>query len=276
VRRLLLTAVGALIVFQSGCVPIPEDELPQDDVAAPAQQAFGPLDGGGSEVDSQHFRIHAYSQQDASKISLDAESDYNRITSDTNLFSFSPAVPYEIFVYGSQDEFMKKTGEPQWANGICIGKSMYVFSSPYLNLTVSHQLTHLIFVEFMGSQGQVPDYLWVNEGLAVYEEIKAATVNGAPNMYAGIDATLRQQPIPIDQLVHLAPSTEKDYQVSPWYAESESIVNYIINRGGNAGFASFLGNLRNGQTTDAAVASAYTGVWTNLNGVYQSWLSSSQ
>jgi len=113
------------------------------------------------------------------------------------------------------------------------------------------------------------DQRWVNEGLAVYEELKAAGPGRDP--FTLQRATLRTTPLTIDQLIHLVPATERERTVALWYAQSEDLVRFMIERGGRMGFSQFLAGLRDGRTWDDAVNSAYVGQWRTLNDVYVGW-----
>ena len=59
---------------------------------------------------------------------------------------------YEIVVYGSQDEYRKKTGQPDWSAGVTVGNSIYTWYSPVLNGILSHEMTHLIWFEYMNGR----------------------------------------------------------------------------------------------------------------------------
>lgn len=262
----------ALIVFVfGGCISY-VDVLPAESGGGSTlvSGAFAPLDAGAAQQDSLHFTVRAYGAQDARQISEQAEAAYNRIMIDTNLYSFQPRGLYQIVVYGGQDEYQKKTGQPNWSGGVSVGNAIYSFMGPGLYQTIAHEMTHLIFFEYMGRVNI--DHRWVNEGLAVYEEGKALG-GGAdrPDIFAVVRGRLRQQPIPMDQMIRLIPATEREYTVNVWYAQAESMIRHMIERGGRIGFSQFLAALRDGRDFDAAVAASFPGVWRNLADFEQSW-----
>jgi hypothetical protein len=134
-------------------------------------------------------------------------------------------------------------------------------------------MTHLIFNEFMGRPR--PDLRWLNEGLAVYEQSKAASGTRVPaDLFSWLHAQMRAQPLPLDQILGFVPLSEKtdeNQKVSLWYAQSESMTQFMLDRGGRLGFAQFLTALRDGKNPDDAISSAYGSLWSDLNGLYRAW-----
>ena len=47
----------------------------------------------------------------------------------------------------------------------------YTFDGPRMPRTMAHEITHLVFHEYMGASSRL---VWFNDGLAVYEELRAA------------------------------------------------------------------------------------------------------
>jgi len=74
----------------------------------------------------------------------------------------------------------------------------------------------------------------------------------------------------------LAPASERGYSVSAWYAQAESMVRHMIERGGRLGFSEFLAQLRENKGFDQAIQAAYSGVWRDLADFERSWQRSLQ
>lgn len=271
-KRALPILLASLL---AACVPLPDAEVIPDQplpsqAVRPDGAPFALLDAGAQQLDSLHFRVRAYGQDQARAVSDSAEASYTRIMTDTNLYSFQPRGLYQIVVYADQAEYRRKTGQPEWSGGCSVGNSIYTFSGPQLAQTLAHEMTHLIWFEFMGRV--VLDHRWVNEGLAVYEELKASgALNGRQDPFAAARGLLRQQPLTLDQLIHLVPATERERTVTLWYAESESLVQFMIERGGRIGFSQFLYALKDGRPFDEAVGSSFPGVWRTLADLAQAW-----
>lgn len=274
-RSLVLPAV--LAASLGACIPYPADQLPDDGRGNSqygiVEGAYPGLDAGSGQLDSMHFTVHAYGSQVVQETSNLCEQSYSTVMTDTGLISFLPRGLYQIVVYGSQDEYRKKTGQPDWSAGVTIGNSIYTYYSPVLNGVLAHEMTHLIWFEYMN--GRLSDQQrWVNEGLAVYEEAKAR--NHGYELFGGLLVTLRTAPIPMDQLQNMAPNTERAYDASLWYAQSESLIRFMIERGGRIGFGAFLGAIQQGQNFDAAIYTAYPGQWHTLGDFYNDWKRSLQ
>jgi hypothetical protein len=236
---------------------------------------FPGLDAGAQELTSLHFMVKAYGQDTVRDAADIAEAAYNRIMIDTGLYSFKPRGLYTLVVYGTQDEYRKKTGQPEWSGGVAVGNAIYTYFSARLDPVLSHEMTHLIWFEYMGGRNN-PDLRWVNEGLAVYQENKAIGSRGQGDMFAAIRGNLRAQPLPMDQMLRLVPATERAYEVSLWYAQAESMTRFMIERGGRIGFSQFLEALRYDKGLDAAVATGFPGHWTSLSSLELDWKRSLQ
>lgn len=273
-RSLRLAAALALL---AACVPYP-GELPDDGRGRPyagiMEGVYPGLDAGYQENASLHFKVKAYGLDTVLGVSQTAEAAYSRIMTDTGLNSFLPRGLYQIVVYGTQDEYRKKTGQPDWSGGVAVGNAIYTYMSPRLEAVLSHEVTHLIWFEYMGHVN--PDYRWVNEGLAVYQENKALGSRGQGDLFSVLRGNLRSQPIPMEQMIRLVPASERAYEVSLWYAQAESMVRFMIERGGRIGFSQFLGALRYDKNLDSAVAEGFPGSWRTLEELERDWKRSLQ
>ncbi|MBI5630199.1 MAG: hypothetical protein HY921_04870 [Elusimicrobia bacterium] len=250
------------------CVPYP-GEPPVETGSTIIQGSFAPLDAGAYELASLHFQVKAYGGEAARQVADLSEELYNRIMVDTNLFSFRPRGLYQLVVYADQSEYRRKTGQPDWSGAATVGNAIYAYPGPHLKRTLAHEMTHLIFYEYMGFMNL--DHRWVSEGLAVYEENQAAEGSGSSGIFSDLRGRLRQQPFPMEQFIHLVPATERERTVSSWYAQAESMVRFMIERGGKIGFSQFLAALRESRSFDQAVAEGYPGVWRSLADLEAAW-----
>ncbi len=148
------------------------------------------------------------------------------------------------------------------------------FEGPGLRGTLSHEMTHLIFYEFMAHMNA--DHRWVNEGLAVFQENKAVGARGQSDLFSALRGTMRSQTIPMDQMIKLVPATERAYDVSLWYAQAESMTRFMIERGGRIGYGQFLAALRYDKKLDQAVAEGFPGSWRTLEELERDWKRSLQ
>jgi len=271
-----LALASALVLF-AACIPYP-GELPDDgrgrSYSGVMEGVYPGLEAGAQENSSLHFKVKAYGQDTVLAVSAQAEAAYTRIMTDTGLNSFMPRGLYQIVVYGTQDEYRKKTGQPDWSGGVAVGNAIYTYSSARVDAVLSHEVTHLIWFEYMGRVN--PDHRWVNEGLAVFQENKAVGSRGQGDLFSSVRGTMRSQTIPMDQMIRLVPATERAYEVSLWYAQAESMVRFMIERGGRIGFSQFLGALRYDKNLDQAVAEGFPGSWRTLEELERDWKRSLQ
>ena len=268
----------ALCVFMpgwlllSGCVPLPDgalEAIPQP-VVQTTEPPFAGLAPGYKTYESAHFLVKAYASETAVSYSVICEGNYNRVMGDVGLYSFAPVRPYNIVVYKDPEEYRKNTGQPDWSGGISYGNAILVYESQGAAAILAHEMTHLIFNEFMGLANS-GDYKWINEGLAVYEETRASASSKA--VYGQRVASLvAPNPIPFSQLINLAPQGERTAVVERWYAQAGSVVSFMINEGGTLGFSIFITKLKAGAVPDAAVGEAFPGLWKNIGEIEKAWL----
>ena len=251
----------------SACVPLPEDYVLQPvqiAMTAPAD----PLDPGYLEKETAHFRISSYSDIDA--YAEDCEAFYSAIMRETGLYSFVPPQPYRISIYRDSQEYHSKTKMPEWSGGAAYGNALLLYSGPSFAATAAHEMTHLVFNEFMGLGGSDRNILWINEGLAVYMETKASQASESAYYRIFRDSILGN-PIPFSQMIVLAPQNESARSSERWYAQAWSVVSFMLARGGSFNFSVFLGRIKAGDTLDQALSYAYKD-WQNLSALENAWL----
>ncbi len=264
-----LPAVPVLAALAlAACVPVPPELMPQISTRSTTTGVFPGLDPGGAQDQSLHFSARAYGGPHAKEVLGWAEEDYERIMRDTGLYSFKPMGLYEVAVYATQDEYRRKTEQPDWSGGVTVGNSIYSFDGPGLGGTLAHEMTHLVFNEYMGPGA--PNLRWLNEGLAVYEESQAASGPLKAEWEKRFELA-RANPMPFSQMTNLVPASERERTVSQWYPQVGSVVQFLLQHGGSLGFGQLLTSLKSGQTFDNAVRGAYPGVWADTGGLETAW-----
>lgn len=260
-----------LLLFFCSCVDIPTGgdaapEAAQQPVASP----YKGLDPGYKNQETAHFALSAYTSSGAALYASLCEENYSRIMQDLGLYSFVPARPYNVVIYKDAAEYHTKTGQPDWSGGATYGNALLIFEGDGLKATIGHEMTHLVFNEFMGLS-QAAQLRWLNEGVAVYEETRSNPASSA--FYTGRMAdTVASNPIPFSQMVNLPPQDEANRGVDRWYAQVGSVAGFMIRQGGSFNFSLFLGKLRDGSAMDKAIESTYPGLWTKLADVEKAWL----
>ncbi|MDP9467227.1 MAG: peptidase MA family metallohydrolase, partial [Chloroflexota bacterium] len=125
---------------------------------------------GGAEAQARHF----------GQISADAAA-----TAET-LLGHELAGPIDIFVYDSRDEFFGALGPGarEWTGAATYPNLRTVFmwlgggSTNYLETTVAHEVTHVVFNDATTNPFHGPA-TWFNEGFAVWSEEQSASSQAA-------------------------------------------------------------------------------------------------
>ncbi|MFH1692621.1 MAG: peptidase MA family metallohydrolase [Candidatus Omnitrophota bacterium] len=163
----------------------------------------------------------------------------------------------KIYIYPDQETYTKETRQPAWSGGVVSyqEKSIWTFprESGFFDSLLPHEIGHIVFREVVGSgRRSVP--LWLDEGVASYlEEAKRV---GA-NMFI-LKAMRNNTFIPFAELNRITPSMLRQRSdVDLFYAESVSIVSYLIEKFGATAFNDFCRKLRDGKSLDRALSFSY-------------------
>ncbi len=268
--------IPPLLLCLCACVDVPKDALPgAAAVPQPTELTDQGLDPGYKTEETAHFRVDAYGPEATVRYAALCEDNYTRIMQDLGLYSFAPARPYNVIIYKDLAELHAKvrlaSGEslPDWSGGLAKGNSLLLVEGSGLNATMAHEMTHLIYADFMGLSAAAR-MTWLNEGLAVYEQTRADTVS-AGIYNSRVNTTVAPNPIPFTQMVNLAPLDEHNMDVDRWYAQVGSVVGFMIRQGGSFNFSIFLTKLRSGADVDKALAETYGGMWSKLSDVEKVW-----
>ena len=254
---------AALAAGAAGCSALPPGQLP---VAQGLQPRFPDPEPLHLQP-TRHFIVRAGDPEVARRASTLAEEAYRRIMAHTGLWSFRPRGLYPIVVYRDQEEFLSKTGQPAWSGGVAVGHAIFTFPGEQLRDTVTHEVSHLVVHEYVGPGTP----RWLNEGLAVHEEIEASP----PEVREPRRKTLqeaRDRPMTFSAMAGFEPSTEKDRLVHRWYLQSASVAAFLIERGGTGSVARFLQVLRSGASVDQALRQAFPTLCDDLESLERAWL----
>ena len=258
-----------LLLLCCACVDIPTEGGPAAVTTLPVESPYQGLDPGSKIEETAHFSVKAYSSTSAALYAGLCEENYTRIMQDLGLYSFVPARPYNVVIYKDAAEFHTKTGQPEWSGGAAYGNALLLFEGEAIKATIGHEMTHLVFNEFMGLS-QSAALRWLNEGAAVYEESRS---NQASAVFYDdrVRNAVAPNPIPFSQMVNLAPQSESQRNVDRWYAQVGSVAGFMIRQGGSFSFSIFLGKLRDGAAVDKALEDTYAGLWKKLPDLEKAW-----
>jgi len=190
-----------------------------------------------------------------------------RLTQDVGLGTDKPV---DIYIYANADDLKDAVlYEPSWVGGQAFPENNIVIIgvSPdqvdWGMTTEAHELTHVLVGHLTFScLGFIPT--WLNEGLAKY---------GAGGLQP-YEQTTFDQAVASDTLISLRslvgnfPESDAAYQA---YAESYSVVNFLIKTYGRNKMNTLLLDLRDGQTIDDALQAVYG---FDTDGLEAAWRSS--
>lgn len=151
----------------------------------------------------------------------------------------------KIYIYDDDKDYVESAKQARWSHGVADSKDKEIRTFPaahgFFDSTLPHELGHIIFREFVGFKAEIP--LWFEEGVAMYQE--KAKRWGVHEIV--LKAVEDGKFIPLKDLTHLQLYSNSDPElVSLFYAESASIVNYIINELGQFRFVNLCREFQKG------------------------------
>ena len=199
-----------------------------------------------------------------------AEDGYREVTSEFKFFRDEPWLwekRARVYVFRNKDEYLESTHMPEWSSGsaLPLQRTIYTYEGSYTFLEgiIIHEITHLIFREFVG---RAHIALWLDEGVAVYMEKK----HQARFLKKQMKRLLRQDAyIPFIDFLHVEfkdldrerehgrQLRGEDY-VEKFYIQSFSLVYFLIDEFGTYRLIRMLRRIRDGESFEDAFFNVYT------------------
>jgi hypothetical protein len=236
----------------------------------------------GQSVDGKHFVVHYVDKdhrQVAKKLLREAERYYSAIADRLGYTRYARFWTWDervkIILYPDQNSFVLSTGQPLWSTGYA-DRDAYLFHAraivtykqehAFYDGLLSHEISHLILHDFIQRKEAVP--LWFDEGVAqLSEEYKTQIAHQMMRILVG-----RDQHIPIETLMAWDIRREKDpHKVKIFYAQSLSMVEFLIDRHGSAAFARLCRNVRDGGSFEESLRGAYSNQINSLTDLEDKW-----
>lgn len=162
----------------------------------------------------------------------------------------------KIYIYDNADDYVKTGKQAGWSHGVASPRDKVIRTYPsahgFFDSTLPHELGHIIFREFIGFKARIPS--WFEEGVAMYQE-KAKRWGAHDTVRKAIEnGTFK----PLDELslMRLRYNTSRS-SVDLFYAESASVVNYLIGELGQQRFVRLCRKLKDGGPFSWAIDSVY-------------------
>jgi hypothetical protein len=220
---------------------------------AVAQEKFGNLP---QYIKRKHFIIYHDNRTLANRLSWKAEYYYKQILRHLNVEGFDPfgQKPCPIYLYKNKSEFLENTDAPQWSGGIAKynpPRFATYEGAPHLeDATFPHELTHLLLFILMEGHS-IP--LWLNEGLAQYEEADFGKTK-KPYLRRMIKS---DNYIKLRDLFEMQVYPEDKQKIRLFYAEVASVVEFLKEKSLRRTFGQFLLKIKRGLGTEEALKEVY-------------------
>ena len=206
-----------------------------------------------------HFVIYHNNQSFANKISWKAEYYYKKIIRHFNINGFHPWEKDKrctIYIFENRDSFVKRAGAPSWSIGLARYNPprLYIYYKGSRNLienTLPHELTHLIFGEFM-DRNKIP--LWLNEGMAQYEEEKWDKGYAKRYLKSHIKEGIY---IKLGELFKMERYPQDKEKLNLFYLESASVIDYLRKEQIASLFGKFLLKVKQGKSVELSLKEIY-------------------
>jgi len=215
-----------------------------------------------------------YDERDKREAQVVAEEAERALPELKSRFGPRPTGPVRIVVANSIDAFRDTVGSdmPGWAAGVAVASRNLVVLKPRrltfrrgttLRQTVRHELTHIVLGANY-AMGRLPR--WMNEGIAMWQADEP-TFRGEFNLSASV---LFGRLVPMTQLDRKFRNARNDV-AAVCYAESRSLVDFIIAQHGEEALVRILEESRSA-TADEAFISALGRPASQLYREWRRWM----
>lgn len=268
---------GSVIYLNGGLDQFFGSYIPSYQVTS-RPKSLGAKLNGFELIKTKHFNIYYHSADAADIVNTNAEDYFTRILADLLIYEKDVMVrgKFNILIVKDNAEFTTLFPDVP-ANRAAMTdyqtKSIVLMESGEtgsIKSNLPHEITHAIFFERMNSGNHIPD--WIHEGIASYEEAKidpaqtdARWATYGPDIVSGGGLPLKNLVLPADAGVE---------DVNFFYAESQSVVSYLINSYGMLKFMKYSTKLQSGAVMDTAIKSVYSPGITNLTDLELKWRAS--
>jgi len=227
------------------------------------------------ELKGDHFITYYVNDEDfASEVLRKAEGHYHQISSDlgyqryTNFWQWDRRV--KIFIYAQVEDFLAGTGQPGWSKGVAdyLKKEIrsYQGSEGFSESLLPHEITHLIFRDYVGFKGEIP--LWLDEGVAQWEEPEKR--ESVRRLTKAIIQQNKEFPLKLLTEMDIR-QTQDEAKVTLFYLQAASLVEFLVKKYGADDFIQFCRQLRDGKRLEEALRFTYPTTMRNLEEMEKNW-----
>ncbi len=221
---------------------------------------------------TQHFVVYEEGREVSRDLTETLESLHGNIMLD--LVAFSPWTrENKVYIYYAQEPktYRRLTGRPEWSGGTASlsERKIYVYRSGEALGILAHELTHIYFDSFFPPSHPSP--LWLSEGLATY--IQSERGLSKPNwLEQNLKLLEGGSGFKLSDLVRIEDMRGADEDnVRLWYAQSYSVVRFLIKLKAGESFYLFCKELRDGKPPHQALYRAYGMPYNKLSSLEYAW-----
>jgi hypothetical protein len=212
-------------------------------------------------IKGKHFIVHYWEGRAfARRVLRKAEAVYEQVGAEMGFSKYDDFWLWDrrvdIYVFPNKATFARATGAPVWAAGKASYTarmiSTYAGNEAFLETVLPHELAHLVFRDYVGFEGEIP--LWLDEGVAQWFE---ASMRDRAEIVSRRLAK-RGRLMGLDELMRLDVRRVTDAGIAAeFYAQSVSLVGFLVTEYGSARFRKLCGHLKDGKTMDEALRFTY-------------------
>lgn len=234
----------------------------------------------------EHFVVYFFNKEHASVAShvlTKSEEYYDKVAYQIGYARYSDFWAWEdrvkIFLFPDRESFVMTTGQKPWSKGYAVRDSKlfesraivtYSQEEGFIDNLLPHEIAHLIVKDFIGFERSLP--LWFDEGIAQQQEKPDAAETEAM-----IRLAKSGQFIPFDvfQTADIRQETD-EFKVAVFYAQSRSVIEFLIRVYGQEAFQRLCVNLRDGMDFNEALKNAYPAIIDSVLTLGEKWANDMQ
>ena len=227
---------------------------------------------------TMNFEVWAKNNELAEKIAKSAEAFYKGLLKDLK-YGGMLKMRCKIYIFDNRQAFWEHLGnkaiDATYAGAMAFPRRPQQNPEVYgyeceglLEYILPHELTHHIYREFtVGIDITTPIPLWINEGMACYEEHNPRYVKTAKA------AVHENSFIDLQEIFSIERYPDDPGRRTLFYAESTSVVEFLIRTYGGRKFLNFSRKLiKDKRTVDAALKAVYYPHIKNTEDLQKAWL----